>query len=162
MVYFKHCCFLQVNSSPHEQTGRYFAGDIFKRIQMLEFRLKFHWSLVQLTNVGIHSGDGSATSHCLKLYRASSLSHICDTRGRWVLTTSADALWHVHHFVIMHMIRHVYQFSLLLLYQLIFLLRMLFQFILLNDELPLYVTNDNCYLYGNKFNLTRLDLRLGR
>ena len=48
-----------------------------------------------------------ATNHFLNLCRSSSLTHICGTRGRWVITTSADALWHVRHFVIMHIIRPV-------------------------------------------------------
>ena len=33
---------------------------------------------------------------------------------------------------------------------------MLYQFILFN-ELPLYVTTENCYFYGNKFDLTLTD-----
>ena len=36
---------------------------------------------------------------------------------------------------------------------------MLSQFILIS-ELPLYVKNENCYFYGNKFDLTWLDLNL--
>ena len=67
-------------------------SNAFSWMKMLEFRLKFHWSLfirVQLT-IFQHwfrrwLGAGQATSHYLnQWWIVSSLTHICVTRLQWV------------------------------------------------------------------------------
>ena len=143
MVYFNHCCplhwisiqiLMKFGPSDHKST----------LARVMAWRLAISWTYAD-TYMRLRGGGGGGGGG-----GGMSFKHISKCR-----MTCAPFC-----FAIMHMIRHVYQFwgpqtllgfSLLSRHKSMFLLGMF-------SELLLYVTNENCYLYGNKFDLTWLDL----
>ena len=128
--------------------------------------IHFGVQLAQYCDIG--SGNGFATSRFLNLRRPSSLTHICGSGRRWVLSTSANALWHVSHLVLLLCIwsdmctsfgAHkpcCFFFASFAIQINVSTANVISTYI--DQWITIVCDNEKCYLYGNKFDLTWLDL----